>query len=201
MVKFHRIVLNFHKALANRMPPLNPNTLNLELRDIENVSYSKGCARFFFAIFTIKCLKSVPVLLSLGTFPLIKMTGPENAEKTSFKLPKQHNLSIYLSKIALSFSFTQYGQIRNVDLSVTSISRSMLGHVPISSPKLSVSLYLYSMSMTPFFSDSERHDILNLYTFLLSLCLIYFSFHHPFLIIDFCHLFLLFPFSMHSPIS
>ena len=49
--------------------------------------------------------------------------------------------------------------MKNGDLSVTSISTSIFGHVPISSHKLNVSLYFYNISITCFFSTSVRHDL------------------------------------------
>ena len=50
--------------------------------------------------------------------------------------------------------------MKNGDLSVTSISTSTLGHVPISSLKLNASFYLYSITITCFFfSSSVRHDL------------------------------------------
>ena len=42
---------------------------------------------------------------------------------------------------------------------MASISTSMLGHVPISSLRLNVSLYLYSISITLNFSSLFKHDI------------------------------------------
>ena len=59
----------------------------------------------------------------------------------------------------LSSSFTWYGLRKNGDLSVTSISTSILGHAPVSSLKLNASLYLYSMSIPSLFSFSGRHDL------------------------------------------
>ena len=50
------------------------------------------------------------------------------------------------------------GLVKNGDLSVTSISTAVLGHVPISSLRLNASLYLYNISITSFFSLSVRHD-------------------------------------------
>ena len=44
-------------------------------------------------------------------------------------------------------------------LSVTSISTSKFGQVPISSLKLNASLYLYNMSITCYFSESIRQDL------------------------------------------
>ena len=60
---------------------------------------------------------------------------------------------------ALSSSLTWCGLIRNGDLSVTSISTSILGQVQISSLKLNVSLYSYSISITSFFSSLVKHDL------------------------------------------
>ena len=62
--------------------------------------------------------------------------------------------------MALSSSFTWYGLIKNGDLSVTSISTSMFGHVPISSLRLNASLYLYNISITFTFSSLFRHEVL-----------------------------------------
>ena len=49
--------------------------------------------------------------------------------------------------------------MKNGDLHVMSISTSMFGHVPISSLKLNVSLYLYNISITCYFSTPDRHDL------------------------------------------
>ena len=59
----------------------------------------------------------------------------------------------------LSSSLTWLGLIKNGDLSITSISISILGHIPISTLRLSASLYLYSMSITSFFSSLDSHDV------------------------------------------
>ena len=45
------------------------------------------------------------------------------------------------------------------DLSVTSTSTSILGHVAISSLKLNVSLYVYNISITCFFSSYVSPDL------------------------------------------
>ena len=51
--------------------------------------------------------------------------------------------------------------MKNGDLSVTSISTSIFGQVPILSLKLNASFYLYSMSITSFFSLSVKQDFSN----------------------------------------
>ena len=57
------------------------------------------------------------------------------------------------------------------DLSVTSISTSILGHAPISSLKLNVSLCLYSISMTSIFSTLFKYEFSkSLYFSNISLC-------------------------------
>ena len=58
-----------------------------------------------------------------------------------------------------------------------SVSTSILGQVPISSLKLNT-LYLYSMSITSFFSLSIKHDFSkSIYFSNISLSVMYF-FHH-----------------------
>ena len=52
-----------------------------------------------------------------------------------------------------------YGLIKNGDLSVTSISISIFGQVPILSLKLIVSLHVYNMLITCFFSVFDRQDL------------------------------------------
>ena len=134
------------------------STSYLELPNTENVSLSNGYARLFFAVLTFRCLKSVTTLLSFVSFLLINITGLEQAENPSFNMPKWHNHFISLSIKALSSSFTCYGLMKNGDLSVTSISISILEHVPISSLRLNASLYFFNISSTSFFSFSIRHD-------------------------------------------
>ena len=95
--------------------------------------------------------------------------------------------------IALSSSFTLYAPMEHGDLSVTYISTSMFGHVPISSLRLNTSLCMDKMSITSFFSTSERHNFLNLHIFLIYLHLSHFSSHHPYLTMDIFHWILPFP--------
>ena len=64
------------------------STLHLELPNTKHVCFSKGYAWFYFTILTFKCLKSVTTYLSLVTFVLINITGPEYVEKPSFDIPK-----------------------------------------------------------------------------------------------------------------
>ena len=135
------------------------NTSHLELPYTENVSLTKGYAKLFFTILTLRCLKSVTTLLSLVNFLLINITGLEYAENSSFNIPIWHNHFISLSINALSSSLTWYGLIKNGDLSVTPISTSIFGHVPISSLKINTFLYLYSMFITPFFSSLVKHEL------------------------------------------
>ena len=49
--------------------------------------------------------------------------------------------------------------MKNGVLSVMSISNLTLGHIPMSSLKLKVSLYLYINSLTSFFSGLVRHEL------------------------------------------
>ena len=80
-------------------------------------------------------------------------------KKPSFNIPRKHNLFISLSNMFLSSSLTWYGLIKKGDLSLMSISTSILEQVPISSLKLNVSLYLCNISTTYFFSVSDRQDL------------------------------------------
>ena len=52
--------------------------------------------------------------------------------------------------------------IKNGDLSVTSISTSMFGHVSISSLRSNASLYLYNICITFIFSSLLKHELLKL---------------------------------------
>ena len=63
---------------------------------------------------------------------------------------------------------------KNGDLSVTSISISMLGHVPISCLKLKASLYLYTISITSFSSSCRHVWFKSIYLYNISLSDIYF---------------------------
>ena len=81
---------------------------------------------------------------------------------------------------------------KNDDLSVTSISTSIFRQVPISSLKVNAPLYLYNMSITPVsFLNLTDKFYLNLCTYLIFPCLIYFSFHHLVLTMDIFPMFLL----------
>ena len=59
----------------------------------------------------------------------------------------------------LSFPSNNIWSYKNGGLSVTLISTLILGHVPISSLRLNSSLYLYSKSITSFFSFLLRHEL------------------------------------------
>ena len=71
----------------------------------------------------------------------------------------QLNCFISLSVNSLSSFLTWYGLIKNGDLSVTSISTFILGHVPIASLKLNASLYLYNRPTTSPFSSLLKHEL------------------------------------------
>ena len=80
-----------------------------------------------------------------------------------------YQLKLYLPSFAWLWSY------KNWDLSLTSISTSMLGHVPISSLRLNPSLYLYNISITSFFSSFVRHELSkSMYLSNISLSVMYF---------------------------
>ena len=62
-------------------------TSHFQLPSTENVSLTNGYARLFFAILTLRCLKSVTTLLSLVNFLLINIMGLEYTENPSFNIP------------------------------------------------------------------------------------------------------------------
>ena len=76
---------------------------------------------------------------------------------------------------------------KNGDLSVTSISTSILGACNyFITYGLNAYLYLYNMSITSFFSAMFKHELSKLYTCLnISLSVIYFA-HHLGLTMDIC---------------
>ena len=67
--------------------------------------------------------------------------------------------SIHFLVQYLFFSFTVHGLMKNGILSITSISTSIFGHVPIPSNKQNVSLYLYSIPINSSFSFMVKHKV------------------------------------------
>ena len=83
---------------------------------------------------------------------------------------------------------------KNGNLSVTSISTSILGHVPISSLRLNASLYLYNIYITSLFSSLFRHELSKsiylsrIYLSVMNLCSSSWSSHGYLSSGDFCSL-------------
>ena len=88
---FSNIFFEFSESLSGWNVSFKCNTdstSHLELPNTENVSFSKGYAKFYIAILMSRCLKSVTTLLSCVNFLLINITGLELAENPSFNLSK-----------------------------------------------------------------------------------------------------------------
>ena len=73
--------------MSEKHPSNTDSTSHLELPNTEKVSLTNGYAKLFFAILTLRYLKSVTTLLSLVSFLLINITGLEYAENPSFDIP------------------------------------------------------------------------------------------------------------------
>ena len=105
-----------------------------------------------------KNLKSVMIHFKPEFSIAISIMEDKHGDMSFFKIPKCTNPCISLSVIGLSSSLTWNDLMEKGDLSMTYKSTSILGHIPISSLRLNVSLYLTNSLQTSSCSSFDKQD-------------------------------------------